>query len=194
VPPGVTKVRPLLGAGYTKDSSRGNAVSWFDDVAIYTVNEAVYQQLAQRPEPPELAFERKSAARYVVKVHGAKAPFVLVQSEAHDGLWSARYADGESVESMPMFSTINGFLIGRTGDFEVVVEYELDKWFRLGVPITIAVIVLCLLFLIYGWWRSRTGGYERKAASGGTSRGLGRHLAAAVARINEPNKNGLRGR
>ncbi len=151
LPPGITKIRPLLGGGWSRDPEKGSAVTWFDDIKVFVVDSGIYGRLASRPPAPEVTFEKLTAEKYKVHVHGAKAPFLLVQSEAHDGTWVARTGDGKIIDSQPVFNTINGYSIDITGDFELTIEYVSQNWFPAGLLITLITLILCALYLLYIW-------------------------------------------
>lgn len=164
VPPVVTRVRPALGAGWSKDPERGPGTTWFDDVRISLVRDELYERLKPETTAPEVTFTRVSAEEYHVSVRGAKKPFVLVQSESHDPLWVASYSDGGQVEPIPMYATINGYPIDRTGDFELTVRYLPQDWFRAGFAITILTLLACALYLVYDWKLPKAAMRRRSAA------------------------------
>jgi hypothetical protein len=147
----ITKIRPILGAGWVKDPARGDAISWFDDVRIGRVDDALYDRLIDRPVAPTVSVSKINAEKYRVQVRGAKAPFVLVQSESFDPLWVARLADGGEVEPVPMYATINGYPINRTGDFDLVLEYRPQRYFLYGLALSLTTLFLCLLYILYAW-------------------------------------------
>lgn len=151
LPPGISKVRTLLSGGWAKDSRRGATSSWFDNIKVFKVDDGIYSRIANRPSPPQISFKKISAEKYKVKVTGAKAPFVLVQSEAWDGIWEVRTPEGKRIASQPLFNTINGYPIDKTGDFELTVEYVSQSWFPAGLAITILALFLCVLYLLYDW-------------------------------------------
>jgi hypothetical protein len=153
VPPGITKIRAQLGGGWVNDPKKGPAVTWFDNVKILKVQDEIYSRIMDKEEPPIITSRKISAEKYRVKVKGAKAPFVLVLSEEYDGKWVATTSDGKKSDSIPMYSTINGFPINKTGDFEVMVEYRPQAWFSLGLAVSLLVLLLCLLFILYEWRR-----------------------------------------
>lgn len=151
VPANITKIRAQLGGGWVQDAKKGPAVTWFDNERVLRVPDGIYTRLAEREKPPVITYEKISAEKYRVRVRGAKAPFVLVLSEEYDGKWTASTSDGKTVDSIPMYSTINGFPIDKTGNFDVVIEYQPQKWFFAGLILSLFVLFLSLLFLLYDW-------------------------------------------
>ena len=56
----------------------------------------------------------------------------------------------QAIDNVPLFSIVNGFLINKTGSFEVVIEYKPQAWFYTGLTISIiALILLAITVLIY---------------------------------------------
>ena len=150
MPQGITAIRPRLAAGWVKDTSKGPAVSWFDDVKISELNDSFYAELARKDPVPEITYEKLSPAKYKVTVKDAKKPFVLAFGEAFDSLWTVRLPDGQSVEPVQLYSLINGFPISRTGTYDITIEYPPQSWFHLGLLISLLAILGCLLYLISG--------------------------------------------
>jgi hypothetical protein len=151
LPPGITQVRPRLGAGWVKNKWKGPAVSWFDGIKIYTVNDAILNDLMLKPAAPQITFTKINAEKYKVSVRGATAPFVLVQSESFDSLWSVKFKDGKRAYPVPMYSTINGFPIDKTGNFDLVLEYTPQKWFIYGLIVTLVSLLALSLYLLFKW-------------------------------------------
>lgn len=60
----------------------------------------------------------------------------------------ARVKGGGSVESIPVHGTVNGFFINEMGNLTIVIEYKPQRWFVVGMGITIGGIVLSVGFLI----------------------------------------------
>lgn len=149
VPGGITKIRPALGAGWVHNSSRGPAVTWFDGVKLSKVNNDFVVALAQKKAAPRIEYTRVNAEKYRVRVRGAAAPFILVLGETYDGLWLAETGDGKKIESVPMYSTINGFPIDKTGTFEVTVRYRLQPWLSAGLAISLLTILVFVIYLMY---------------------------------------------
>ena len=146
MPSGISKIKPLLIAGWASEG-QGPAVSWFDDIKISKLDERFFSKLLDAPAPPAISYKQLSPEKYEVQVRGASAPFMLAFSEAYDPLWVARTEDGKTVDPARLYSTITGFPVDRKGDFKVVIEYQPQKWFVQGFIISLAVLLLCLLYL-----------------------------------------------
>jgi len=107
--------------------------------------------------------------KHVVRIDNATKPFVLLFSETYDPLWTAsivRDGDGDgdnatngnngdqqsakTIANVPLFSIVNGFLINKTGSFDVVIEYKPQAWFFTGLSISIIIVILfAVTMMIY---------------------------------------------
>jgi hypothetical protein len=64
--------------------------------------------------------------------------------------------DGKSTKAEKIYSTklylaTNGFLINQTGNLEIIIEYEPQKWFNIGLVVSITTISIYIVYLIYNW-------------------------------------------
>ncbi len=151
VPQGFTKIRPVLGAGWVLDQSKGPAITWFDGVKLSKVNNDFISRITQNETPPRITYKKISAEEYRVHIQGATKPFVLTLSETYDGLWVANTKDGKTIKSVPMYTAINGFPIDKTGDFELTVRYQLQRWLSAGFIVSLLTILVCMVYLLYLW-------------------------------------------
>jgi hypothetical protein len=71
---------------------------------------------------------------------------MLVFPERYDTMWKAN-ADGIEYKSLPLYSTINGFWIDKSGTFEVILEYSPQTWFIIGTYVTTITVVLSMLYI-----------------------------------------------
>jgi len=161
MPAGFTKIRPALAAGWKEDAGKGAAVSWFDDIKISKISDSFYADLSKGSGSPTVTYQRMGPEKYKVRVRGAKSPFVLVFGEAYDPLWQARTSDGKSIDSVRLYSSITGFPVDRTGDFDMTVEYIAQPWFIQGLVISLVSLALCIAFFAFALVRAR-----RKSARG----------------------------
>lgn len=180
VPQGIKAMRVRLGGGWVKDPNEGEAISWFDNVKISRVNDGIYNEIANKPEAPTVVYKKISAEKFKVKITGAKSPFVLIQSETHDPLWVVRMSDGTKINAQPFYKTICGYPISKTGNFELTIEYEPQRWYAYGLTTVLIVLLLCLVYLLYDWKLRRR---LTEAYGGGGIDGIakgGRRLAVKV--------------
>ncbi|MDL1957409.1 MAG: carbohydrate binding domain-containing protein [Candidatus Desulfofervidus auxilii] len=175
IPENVTKIRGVLNAGWVLDESKGEAITWFDDVQVIPFEEApkldviwlystetnqTLDQLFEVKEKPAevIGYTKINPTLWKVKVNTTK-PFMLSFAEAYDPLWEARiYKDGklvEKVRAIPLYSVINGFWIDKTGELEIVIRYTPQDWFEIGLIISAITFVSCIGYLFYDWRREK---------------------------------------
>jgi hypothetical protein len=145
-PAQITRIRPVLYAGWRNRAKKGPALSFFDDVKISRVSPELYSTLAGA-EAPATETTQQNPQKYTVHVTGAKKPFVLVFGEAFDPMWVARVG-GREVGGVPLYSTITGFPIDRTGTFDVTIEYRAQNWFVEGLLVSLCTLALLVAFLL----------------------------------------------
>jgi len=146
MPKGISKIVPVLGAGWVDNPARGAAVSWFDDIKISKINSRFYTDLLGGTAPSKVSFKQVSPEKYEVQVKGATEPFILVFGEAYDPLWVARVQGGTSVDPVRLYSTITGFPIKQKGNFNITIDYLAQKWYSWGL--VVSVVTLGVLFLV----------------------------------------------
>jgi len=151
IPAGISSIRPALAAGWAQDQHMGPAVSWFDDVKIGQVEDRFYSDLFAPVASPEVSFKKVSGEKYVVHVKNAAEPFLLVFGEAFDPFWVATTPDGRQVQPAPLYSTINGYQIDKVGEYDLTIAYQPQAWYTSGRVIAIAIVLLCVVFLVYDW-------------------------------------------
>jgi len=107
-----------------------------------------------RNTPARVTKYRKiSPTQYIVEIN-ATEPFILAFVNAYDPLWIA-YVNGERIKSIPLYSVINGFWINQTGQLEITIEYEPQKWFYYGSVISVTTFLACLTYLTYNWTKNK---------------------------------------
>jgi len=151
IPAGISSIRAALAAGWAQDPHKGPAVSWFDDVKIGRVEDRFYSDLFAPVSSPEVTFKKVTGEKYVVHVKNAAGPFLLVFGEAFDPFWVATTPDGRAYQPAPLYSTINGFQIDKPGDYDLTIAYQPQAWYTGGRVIAVAIVILCLIFLVYDW-------------------------------------------
>ncbi|MEL4304532.1 hypothetical protein [Methanococcoides sp. LMO-2] len=102
-------------------------------------------------EKTNIEYEMINPTKYIVKVKTNES-FTLVFSEAYDNNWIA-IMNGNSIESYPVFSTINGFEISETGNYDLIVEYKSQSLVYIGSITSIFTLIVCISYLL--WNRKR---------------------------------------
>jgi hypothetical protein len=127
-----------------------------DVIWLYSIqgsSETLDDVFAEESSAEVISYRKIDSTRYMATVDAA-APFMLSFAEAYDPLWVA-YVNGERVASVPLFSLVNGFWINQTGVLEVTVEYAPQEWFFYGSIVSVAVVVVCFVYLGYDWVKSK---------------------------------------
>lgn len=98
---------------------------------------------------------------YNTKINATK-PFMISFAESYDPLWTAKVdringktVNSEVIRPIPLYSVVNGFWINQTGDLDITIEYEPQRWFYIGAAISITALIICIGYLIYDWRRKR---------------------------------------
>jgi hypothetical protein len=117
-------------------------------------------------DPSGLTSQQKSAIIYkysklnptLWKIHTiASKPFVLSFAESYDPLWEARvYKDGKKIDlikSTPVYGVMNGFLVNKTGNLDIVLRYGPQDGYENGLLISGVTFAFCLFYLSYDWKR-----------------------------------------
>lgn len=153
LPDGYTKIRPKLGAGWVANKGKGPATSWFDDINVSRVQDRLFEDLSKPTPVPTIQYTKRSPEKYEVKITNAEKPFMLVFSQAYDPLWVAKTDQGEKIESVSCYSMINGFPVDvqNKKDFTITIEYLPQRWFYLGLLLSLGVLLLCMIYLLYDW-------------------------------------------
>jgi len=108
------------------------------------------------PEDPdvELSHTKVKSTRYDISVE-AQEPFYLFFSERYHPFWKLSLPDGTELKSYPGYSFGHLFFVDSTGDFEMTLEYENQKYYDVGLPISFSTIglLLVLAFVPSRWLR-----------------------------------------
>ena len=171
LPQGITKIRPALAAGWSRDQ-KNPATSWYDDIRLERVSDSLYSNLLSVGQPPSVTYKQLGPQKYVVHIKNAEAPYALVFGESFDSPWIAKLPDGTAIDPVPYYSTINGFPISKTGTYDVVIEYEPQGWFALGFVVSMLALFLCLAYLVYAFARKPAEGVgmQKVAVIGGAKK------------------------
>ncbi len=174
IPENITKIRPALNAGWVLDPSKGNATTWFGNITIYLLsrayilniwlystktNRTIDQLFEAKEEYAEIIdYQKINPTLWKVRVNATR-PFMLSFAMTYDPLWEARvYKNGKEVgivEPIPLYSIINSFWVNETGELEIVIRYKPQDWFKIGLRVSLATHVGCIVYLFYDWRREK---------------------------------------
>jgi hypothetical protein len=104
-------------------------------------------------EPPIINYTQISSSEWVVNVNATR-PFMLGLTESYDPFWTAS-AEGFSTKSLPLYSVINGFLINKTGSYKLVIKYEPQFYFDVGLWIMATSITVSTLLVMVSLEREK---------------------------------------
>lgn len=91
------------------------------------------------------------ATEYQVTVQ-AFSPHTLVFSEGFDKGWTAEVKTEDGVQrymTMPLFHSINGFVIDIVGEYTVTIKYEPQVILVAGIGVSIATFIFATLYILY---------------------------------------------
>ncbi len=100
-------------------------------------------------------YEKINPTKHILIIKNATRPYIISFAESYDALWTA-YSNNDNNEknnyfktnSIPLYGITNGFYVNKTGDYELIIEYEPQNWFVLGSIISISSIILLLAITI----------------------------------------------
>jgi hypothetical protein len=111
----------------------------------------------QESQPAYISgYKKIDSTKYMISITNATKPYILSFAEAFDPLWMANSENNPGGEhktgsfktnSFPLYSVVNGFLIDKTGDYNLIIEYQPQKWFAESG--TVSIMALASLTIIY---------------------------------------------
>jgi hypothetical protein len=91
-------------------------------------------------QPAQISeYKKINPTKYIINIRNATKPYILSFAETYDPLWRAHFDNNDNykVTNVPLYSMVNGFYINKTGDYNLVIEYEPQNWFIQGAIISI---------------------------------------------------------
>ena len=120
-----------------------------DKLAYFEIKPAKCQTRSGGDIPAFVSFIKTSPSKYKVKVNAIRK-FVLVFNQSYHPKWIAS-VDGVPIPESGHFAVngyANGYVIDRTGEYTVTIEYVSQKYFIIGLVIS----SLALIFVIVRIW------------------------------------------
>ena len=139
---------------YSDDRIADNPINKVDNdkLGLFGINESLPSSIS--------SYNRIDSTKHVVAIKNATRPYIISFTESYDPYWTAYSIDSNTktalsdkdtnfrVNSIPLYGVTNGFYINKTGNYNLVIEYEPQKWFIQGsIASTISVIAILLLIL-----------------------------------------------
>jgi hypothetical protein len=97
--------------------------------------------------PPTISYEKINPTAYKLHVK-TEQPFFLLFSEAYNPLWKAKIDGAQEIQSTIAYSLINCFYINKTGEFEVEVYFEGQKYADMGLKISFLSLIFVVVFVL----------------------------------------------
>lgn len=105
---------------------------------------------------PQISYTKYNPSKYKIFIKGAKDPFILVLSELFNSKWEAKFSDGSIAEKHFLANFYaNGWLINKSGDFEIILEFIPQKLLDVGKTISVVSFMLVGLFVIGQYFRKK---------------------------------------
>ena len=147
----------------------------FDSIVIYSTGKTKNKVDAQRQNgtlqdlfnPTAIAapayiseYKKIDPTKYILYIKNATQPYTISFAEAYDPLWTARTSNGNAnesnlngfdvkINSIPLYSVVNGFHVNKTGNYNLIIEYQPQLWFlHAGTVSLVALIVIFIVFFI----------------------------------------------
>lgn len=145
------KIRDFITTYQTKPENAWGKVVLIPDVVLFSIDEGeetstLDEVFGGETRQPLVDYERLNPSEATVRVN-ATEPFILVYSEAYHEFWDA-YTGDTHYEKIRPYSLLNGFLINRTGSFEIKLEFRAEKYFRLGLIISFLTLPLVIFAVV----------------------------------------------
>jgi len=97
---------------------------------------------------PTTTYEKINPTKYIVQVNSSE-PFFLVFSESYHKDWVA-YINGQKMPNQYHFMAngfANAWFVNKTGTFTIILEFWPQRLFHVGSAISVATIILCVLYI-----------------------------------------------
>jgi hypothetical protein len=141
-----------LERGDQNFSVSANGRMIFDQMILYsltdTENGSALQNLFNRTlQMPAITYTKLNQATYSVHVK-TESPFFLTFSEAYHPLWKARLDDGDEISPSPAYSVVNSFYVNKTGEFDITVFFEGQKYVGIGLRISLLSLIIIVTTIL----------------------------------------------
>jgi len=149
VPKNVNEIRIVLAAGWIHEPLDGEGIVEYDNINMLCLSElfpSVNSSL-------NIFSEKTSPTLWKVKLNVSQ-PSMLIFTESYDSSWAC-HVNGNKISSIPVYGVVNGFWISQTGQLEITIEYEPQRWFYMGSAISIATLIACTIYLTHDWTRNK---------------------------------------
>jgi len=134
---------------------------WIDNVQIKgyasilntTGLNLIFQNATQNQLATIINYRKINPTKITATINAAQ-PFILAISETLDQSWTA-YVNGKQIKPVTLYLGLAGFYINQTGQLEITIEYEPQKWFYYCSIISLSTFLACLTYLTYNWTKNK---------------------------------------
>jgi len=147
--------------GHETNKTLPNLV-WVDNVQIKgsatilntTGLNLIFQNATQNQLATIMNYRKINPTRITATINAAQ-PFILAISETLDQSWTA-YVNGKQIKPVTLYLGLAGFYINQTGQLEITIEYEPQKWFYYCSIISVSTFLVCLTYITSNWTRNKS--------------------------------------
>lgn len=102
---------------------------------------------------PKISTEKIDPTHYIIKVRDASSPYILSFSERFSPLWKLSL-NSKNISSQHFIINgyANGWIIDKTGNYTLSLEFISQKYFIIGLYITIVTFTLLIIYIVIKIW------------------------------------------
>jgi len=140
---------------YSTSGQNNTYNSSIDRGEEYRIAHDLFKHNITSSYPSISEYKKINPTKYVIGIKNATKPFLMSFAESYDPLWKISSV-GENVNnvsnfmsnSIPLYSTINGFYINKTGDYTLELDYLPQGWFVEGGIVSVLTLLLIVGFIL----------------------------------------------
>lgn len=135
-------------------------LSTIDALHNEVLSDKKYDSILNNPlDKLKITYEKINPTKYIVHIQNASSPFLLVFSELFNGGWKIS-SEGESkiFNHSRVNYYANGWLIDKNGNYDLKIEYSLQKWLEIGEKISVISFLMLFSIFVYLFWKNKLRG------------------------------------
>jgi hypothetical protein len=114
--------------------------------------------------PLTTEWKKLSSTNYIIRINytpQTQNGYFLTFLTTYDQNWKIYLTQNGSTNQIPeehhvkTFNYANTWYINQTGQLEITIEYEPQKWFFYGSIVSVATLLACLTYLTYNWTKNK---------------------------------------
>jgi len=127
---------------------------YVDDVSFHETQIRVQNSDMIFSSIKNINYTKINPTKYIGETNSS-SPFIIALSETYHSGWVC-YVNGERVSSFPLYGIVNGFQINKTGQLDILIEYEPQIWFYTSSVVSLATLLACATYLAYDYSKPKT--------------------------------------